>query len=91
MPGATSALTLHLVNYTGNMHETPGYRVEYVAPVAPFTAAIAVPPSASVVGVTRLIGGDRVPYNVENSELGLTVGELGTHETILLHLADGVA
>jgi hypothetical protein len=91
LPGATSLLALHLVNYTGNMHETPGYRVEYVAPVAPFTASFQIPRSAAVVGVTRLLSEDQVPYDVQDDEVIVTVDGLGMHETILVHLAGGAA
>lgn len=89
LPGATSALLLHLVNYTGNMHEASGYRVEYVAPVPPIAVTFEIPPATVVVGVTCLGGRDRLSYERDRSRLTMTISDLGTHETILVHLADG--
>jgi hypothetical protein len=76
-----------LINYTGNMHELPAYRVEYVAPLAPMTATIEMPTGKRVIGVTRMVAEDSLPYECEGSRLLLTIEGLGVHEVVLVHLA----
>jgi hypothetical protein len=90
-PGATETLALHLVNYTGNMHESSGYRVEYVAPVAPIAVTFELPETAEPIGVTRVSDGAALAYERDGSRLSLTIDGLGTHETVLVHLVEGAA
>jgi hypothetical protein len=71
------------------MHEASGYRVEYVAPVAPFAATFEIPETVTIVGVTRLDDGGLLPYERDGSRLAVTIDNLGTHETIVVHLAGG--
>ena len=89
LPGADRALALHLINYTGNMHEVPAYRVEYVAPIGPIATTFTLPGGCDVVGVTTLGGASNLPWTRDGDTLSLTIDELGTHKVVLVHLAEG--
>jgi hypothetical protein len=89
LPGASRALVLHLINYTGNMHEVPAYRVEYVAPVGPIAATFTLPIDAEVVEVTILGEETHLPWTRDGKTVSVTIDELGTHAVVLVQLADG--
>jgi hypothetical protein len=91
-------LALHLINYTGDMHEAAAHRVEYVAPIHNLPVEIAIPAGRTVRSVSRLLTGDTLRFAVQLvaqpdstddggwSQLRLDLPKLGTTETLLIRL-----
>ncbi|MCC7352685.1 MAG: family 10 glycosylhydrolase [Anaerolineae bacterium] len=79
-------LALHLVNFTGNMYETPSYKVDYVAPVENVTAQVRVPPGCTVTAVTRLTTGAPLPYQWHDGVIRFTIPRLEMWESVVIAL-----
>jgi hypothetical protein len=93
---ASETLALHLVNYTGDMHENAAYRVNYVAPIRDLAVEIVVPPGRAPLTVEPLITGGVLPFAVERSSgavdgrtqtvMRFRIPQLAPTETLLIRL-----
>jgi hypothetical protein len=97
---ADETLAVHLINYTGDMHEDASHRVEYVAPLRDLPVEVTLSAAQTVLSVHRLVAGDTVPFTLHHpaAEDGppdgylttrLRVPEVGPSETLLIRLANG--
>ena len=81
------ARLLHLINYTGAMHETAAYRAESISVLRDVEVSIAIPIARKVVSVTRMEDGLRLAADDSyGGWVRVRVPELREYATIVVQL-----
>lgn len=83
-----SRRALHLINYTGDMRETPICKVDWVAPLANLRFGLRAEPGKRLKGARLLTAGSVLQSVQKDGYDWITVPKLGVYECILLDYSD---
>ena len=75
---------LHFINYTGNNHENPSYKVDWVAPLYNLEATIKNPEGKKLQKAILLNTGQELTFESNGEHTTMIVPELDVYECIML-------
>jgi hypothetical protein len=75
---------LHLINYTGNMHENPAYKVEWVAPLSDILINARNPTGKKLLKVKLLTSDKEISFEREGNYATIKLPKLDLYECIIL-------